>query len=164
MKKVFFLVMLCFLLSGCASKEEVLLDENQAISTANAFLQEIMNKNFKLAYDNYMSPGIKFNPNSTLDQFTADWQAIIEKYGSLQKATFDAYQLVPGKRVIQLYYNIVQEKVKKPIVYHLVLEQDRQGKFTIFLIDIGNEKVYPPNATEPAAKIKKEEIIEVIPE
>lgn len=165
MTKLLPLVMLCFLASACGTSRPVVkLDENAAIDMTNAFIKALMQGDYQNAYDQYMSPGIKFNPNSTLEQFSADWVAIVDKYGVLRKAVFDAYQSVPGKRVLQLYYQVTQEKVAAPIVYHFVLEQDKKGKFTIFIVDIGNEKTYPPNAKVPVEKKRKEEVIEVLPD
>jgi hypothetical protein len=163
-KKSLLLVMLCFLISSCSTSKPVKLDENTAIATTNAFLKAVMQGEYQSAYDQHMSPGIKFNPNSNLEHFIADWNAIVEKYGVLQKAVFDAYQIVPGKRVMQLYYLVTQEKVEVPIVYHFVLEQDKTGKFTIFILDIGNEKTYPENSNVRVEKRTKEEVIEVLPE
>jgi len=47
------------------------------------------------------------------------------------------------------------------VVYHLLLEADRQGKYALFILDIGNAQAYPPNAAAPAEKLKKAEVIEV---
>lgn len=160
MKKVVMSIVLALLIAGCAAEEQG-LDENQAIATGNSFLKVILQGAYPAAYDQYMSVGLKFDPRSSLEQFVADWQTIAEEFGKPEKAVFDAYQLVPGKRVLQLYYTVTHQKSGE-ITYHLVMEQAREGKFTIFLVDVGNEVTYPP-AGPPAEKLKKSETIEILP-
>ncbi len=160
MKKALTVFLLGVLLAGCAAEKKT-LDENQAIKAGNGFLKLIMLGEYQAAYDKYMSSSIKFDTRSNLEQFTADWQTIAEEYGKQTKAVFEAYQLVPGKRVIQLYYTVSHEK-SGDITYHLVLEQGRDGAFTLFLVDIGNEVKYPSTG-QPTEKLKKDETIEIAP-
>ncbi|MBN1595565.1 hypothetical protein JW933_06530 [candidate division FCPU426 bacterium] len=164
MKKYCAVCVVCLLIGGCRPQADIAIDENTAIGMADAFLKAVMQGEYQKAYDEYMSPGLKFNPNSTPEQFTADWEAIVEKYGAVKKAVFDAYQIVPGKRVLQLYYLVTHAQVAAPVVYHLVLEQNQAGKFTIFIIDIGNEQKYPPGFAGEMEKKKKDQHLEVLPE
>jgi len=152
----------CLIMVGC-SKKEYVQDENLAIDISGKFIKAIMTNQYQEAYDAYLSPGIKFGPKATLDYFKADWDAIIDKYGQLNKATFDGWQTVSGKRALQVYYLVKHENVEEPVNYHFVLEGYKKTGYTIFLIDIGNEQKYPPHlATAPEIQ-KKEEIIEILP-
>ncbi|MCD4813615.1 hypothetical protein K8S19_07985 [bacterium] len=164
MRTLMIVCVFCALLFSCAPKTQVVINVDQAIGTVNTFFRNIMQHQYQRAYDTAMSPGIKFNPASSLEQFSADWDAIFDKYGPLRRVVFNAYQPVAGRRVIQLYYTVEHEKVVDPIVYHFVLEQNRQGAITIFMIDIGNEKPYPPHVKTPAEKQTKDTLIEILPE
>ncbi len=162
MKKWLSLCILGFLALGCAQRQPFTHDEDAAIAAGNAFFKALMDKNFQTAYEQYLSPGIKFGPQGSLEQFTADMQAVTDQFGPIEKAVFDAYQLVPGRKVIQLYYTVKHAKAGD-VVYHLVTEAVNPENYTIFLIDIGNQAKYPENATTEEPKQKKAETIEVVP-
>lgn len=150
----------CFgiLLAACAQpKPAVVMNEDQAIAAANDFLRAVMRRDYAAAYAR-ISPGVKYAPQMRFEQFAADWDAIQEKYGALQKAVFTAYQPVPGRRVMQLYYEVSH---RRPIAYHLLVEADAAGRYTIFLVDIGNAQTYPPQAVATMTPLKKTESIVV---
>lgn len=158
------LIVTCFLLLmlSCTQSGYV-QDEQMAIEVANKFIKAIMQQSYQEAYDQYLSAGIKFGPKSTIDYFKADWEAIRNKFGVIQKATFSAWQPVPGKRAIQLYYDVSHKNVKEKVVYHIVLEGYQKRGYTIFLVDIGNEQRYPANATNLPPKQTIEKKIEILP-
>jgi hypothetical protein len=151
---------LCLFLAACAQpKQALVMDENQAIAVANGFLKAVIHGDYQTAYT-FISPGLKFNPQMRFEQFAADWDAIKSKYGPIRKAVLDTYQPVPGRRVLQLYYQVYQP-APTPIVYHLLAEADRAGRYTLYLIDIGNAQPFPPGAAPTVTPLKKAEPIEV---
>lgn len=163
MRRLVLIFVCCVWAVGCTNGAKNVQDENKAIEIGNGFLKAIMADDFKKAYDDYMSPGVKFGPKATLEHFSADWSAIKEKFGAISEARFDAWQLVPGKRALQLYYLISHAQVDEPIVYHLVLEGNLEMGYTIFLVDIGNEQIYPPNVSEIPEKHKLDRDIVLSP-
>jgi hypothetical protein len=155
------LLIFCLLLAACVQpKPAIVMDENRAIAAANGFLKAVMQSDYHAAYA-FISPGLKYNPQMRFEQFTADWDAIQSKYGPIRKAVLDTYQPVPGRRVMQLYYQVFQNS-RAPIVYHLLVEADSADKYTLFLIDIGNAQPFPPGAAPTVTPLKKAEVIEVV--
>lgn len=155
---------LLLFLCGCSptsTPKTFTLDENQAIAAANGFLQAIMAQDWTQAYT-FISPGAKFTKQMKFEQFSADLEAIRGKFGPIQKATFDAYQLVPGKRVIQLYYQVKHQKADV-LTYHLLVEVDPLGHYTLFLVDVGDGQPYPSSNGPQSEKLKKAEPIVLVP-
>lgn len=156
-----FLVLL-LVISACTTTTYV-QDENKARESGDAFLKAIMDQDYKTAYDTYLSPGLKFGTQGQFSYFLADWQAIIEKFGKIDKAVLQAWQPAPGKHALQLYYQVVHEKVKEPVTYHLVLEGDQTHGYTVFIVDIGNVQPYPPQVHPLPEKIAVENSQEIKP-
>jgi len=154
-------VIIALICAGCGAPKTATVDPAGYIGAGNALLQGIMQGQFQAVYEQWISPGAKFNPKFSLPQFTADWQAIFEKYGPITRAELMAYQPVPGRRVTQLYYQVSHEKAGT-MEYHLVAESDKAGHATVFLLDIGNAQVYPP-VGEPGEKKAPGQKIEVLP-
>ncbi len=137
------ILVLGLVMAGCGAPKKTLpVDPAKFVAVGDAFLQTLMRGQYQSAYDQYISPGAKYNPKFSLQQFSADWQAIMEKYGAIKKAVITSTQVVPGKRVVQLYYQVTHEKAGE-IEYHLVGEMDPTGRCTFFLIDLGNVEKYP---------------------
>lgn len=160
-----FLVMLALVFSGCsAPAKPPKVDPAPFITTGNAFLKTLMQGKYQEAYVKYISPSAKFMPQFSQQQFTADWQAIVEKYGILKKAVLKQYQVFPNHAVVQLYYAVTQEKGGKnfDITYHLVAESDPQGRCTVFLIDVGNVQAYPAGG-QGGEKKTPEQAVEILP-
>lgn len=152
MKKLYGLMAVSFLcLAGCQAPKPVPVNPALFITAGNMFLKGIMQGKIQETYEQWVSPGAKFSPRFSLQQFTADWQAIVEKYGALKKARLTAYQIVPGRQVVQLYYQVMQAKAGG-VEYHLVAEADPRGRCTVFFIDIGNAQIYPTGG-EPGKKV-----------
>jgi hypothetical protein len=128
---------------GCgAPKKQITADPAVFVTVGNSFLQTLMHGQYQSAYDRFISPGAKYNPGFSLQQFIADWQAITEKYGPIKKAVIAQTQAVPGRKIVQLYYQVTHEKAGET-EYHLVGEMDPAGRCTFFLIDLGNVEKYP---------------------
>jgi len=150
-------------LAGCAVRAPApALDPEQAVAAANEFFAAVLQGAYGRAYDHSMSPAIKISPQASRAQFLADWEAVVEQYGAPRRAVFEAYQLVPGKRVVQVYYHVTHARAGV-VVYHVVLEQSPKGRFTVFLVDIGNAQAYPPGAAVPAEKQTLDRVIEITP-
>jgi hypothetical protein len=161
-KRLALILMASLMVAGCGPSKPVAVDPSDFITAGNLFLKGIMQGQIQPTYEKLVSPGVKYSPQFSLPQFTADWQAIVEKYGALKKAELTEYQVVPGRKVVQLYYQVTHEKAGT-VAYHLVAEMDPQGRrCTVFFIDIGNAKPYPPVGL-PGEKKAPAQKIEVMP-
>lgn len=162
MKKSIGLILLVGLgLAACQAPKPVSLNPAPYMTAGNMFLKGIMQGQIQGTYAQWVSPGAKNSPRFSLAQFTADWQAIIEKYGPIQSARLNYYQIVPGRKIVQLYYSALQGK-GGPVEYHLVTESDARGRCTVFLIDIGNAQVFPQGGN-PGKKVALPQPLEVTP-
>jgi len=148
-------------LAACSAPKAVPVNPAPFITAGNMFLKGVMQGQIQPTYEQWVSPGAKFSPRFSLAQFTADWQAITGKYGSFKKARLTAYQIVPGRQVVQLYYQVTQGQAE-PIEYHLVTEADPRGRCTVFFIDIGNAQTYPAGGT-PGEKVALPQPMDVTP-
>ncbi|NTV51581.1 MAG: hypothetical protein HGA76_01005 [Candidatus Firestonebacteria bacterium] len=162
MKKMIWLAAMgAFYLIACSAPKPAPLNPALYITAGNLFLKGIMQGRIQATYEQWVSPGAKFNPGFSLPQFTADWQAIAEKYGALQKAELTAYQIVPGRKVVQLYYRVTHARAGM-VEYHLVTETDARGRCTVFLIDVGNAQSYPAGGLA-GEKVTLSKSLEVTP-
>ncbi len=162
MKTSAFTALLILLLSGCSTTTYV-QDKTKAMASGNGFLKAIMDHEYKTAYENYLSPGLKFGAHGQYEYFLADWQAIIEKFGKIEKAQLVAWQPAPGKHALQLYYQVKHQQVKVPVTYHLVLEGDKTHGYTVFIVDIGNVQPYPPQTNPLPEKVNLPAPVEINP-
>jgi hypothetical protein len=160
-KTMWFLALGVVWLAGCPAPKPAAVDPAPFITAGDMFLKGIMQGRIEETYAQWVSPGIKINPRFSQQQFMADWQAIIHKYGALKKARLTYYQIVPGRQV-QLYYQVTQGQAM-PIEYHLVTETDPKGRCTVFFIDIGNGQVFPAGGGKPGDKIPLPQSLEVAP-
>lgn len=145
---------------GCvAASKPAALDENFAIAAANGFLKQVIRGDYAAAYQ-FVSPGAKFTFQMRFEQFSADLAAIREKFGPIQKAEFEGYRPVAGRRVLQLYYRVRHAKAGE-MLYHLLLEAGVKNNFTLFLLDVGDSQPFPDARATPAPMLKKSEAIVV---
>jgi hypothetical protein len=156
-----FLVLGVFWLAGCPAPKPAPVNPALYITAGNMFLKGVMQGRLNETYAQWVSPGVKLSRSFSLEQFTADWQAIEGKYGVLRKARLTAYQIVPGRKVVQLYYQVTQGKAAS-VEYHLVAEAGPGGRCTIFFIDIGNAQPYPA-AGNPGEKVALPQPLDVAP-
>jgi len=158
MKKMVFIVLFLLSVNGC-SINAIYHDEDEAIEISSSFLRDLIHEDYRSAYDTFLSSRLKNNVQFGL--FESDLKQNQYIRGRLKKAVFDSFQLVPGQKAIQLYYNVTHEKAGD-VMYHFVLEGDGKAGYKIIVLDIGNQMRYPPNMRLVGVKrMKKDRYIEV---
>jgi len=124
-------------ISGCV--RFVSHDPEKAIDSCNHFLKSIIKEEYSSAYS-YTADC--FKKEFSFGQFELDLENSKKVRGAIRKAVFDSYQIVLHQRAIQLYY-FVDHKEAGDVLYHFVLEGDRESGYRIFFVDIGNQVKYP---------------------
>jgi len=131
---IFFLF---FLIHSCV--RIIYHDPEKAVDACNIFLKAVIKEDYETAYG-YISNSLK--KDLTFEKFEINLKNSRKYRGVFSKAVFDSYLPVPAKRAIQLYY-YVDHKDAGDVLYHFVLEGDKEIGYKIGFVDIGNQVKSP---------------------